>query len=104
MKKAPRFNFTQACTDMLLALGAKPGEHDPWQLHTLAGVLRLQPYDNWLACRFDDVEAAKQHAYFGHLNPYSGKWNWHFTEPNAEDVEFLREQIQRLLPQEAEVR
>lgn len=96
-----RFNFTQACTDLLQSLGAQPTEHSyPWILPTVAGVLRLHPYDNWLAGRFDDVEAAKAQVGHGQLNPFSGKWNWHFTDPTAADVAFLHEQLLRILPQE----
>lgn len=97
MKK--RFDFPQACAAMLQSLGAQPAEYSyPWQLQSVAGVLRLHPYDNWLACRFEDVAAAKALVGHGQLNPYSGKWNWHFDQPNAEDVAFLRTQLERILP------
>jgi hypothetical protein len=48
-------------------------------VETVAGTLRLNIHDNWIACRFHDVARAKQHVCSGpyaRLNPYSGKWNW----------------------------
>lgn len=71
-----------------IVLGAerKPsnGEYDDreWTLATKAGPLTLKAVDcEFIHCRFEDVEKAKDH--LGHspnsrLNPYSGKWNWHF--------------------------
>ena len=92
-----RFDFESACLAMLQSLGATQGNACyPWQLHTVAGVLRLRVMEDWLACRFDDVERAKSVVGPGRLNPYSGKWNWHFDAPTASEVEALRQQLLRL--------
>lgn len=57
---------------------------------TICGPLTITPLDNFIACRFEDVEKAKAH--FGvrdydvgakRLNPFSGKWNWHWFEGAA---------------------
>lgn len=49
-------------TRMLQKLGAQPdGRQDAIDgvvIHTRAGVLWCKPYDNWLACRFEDVALA----------------------------------------------
>lgn len=49
------------------------------QLPTILGKLSISVYDDWLACRFEDIDRAVRH--FGEggrglLNPNSGKWNW----------------------------
>lgn len=51
----------------------------PYAVETVAGTLRLDIHDSWIACRFYDVERAKQHVCsdpYARLNPHSGKWNW----------------------------
>ena len=92
-------DFQEACTAMLVSLGATPGDRCyPWRLMTLAGVLHLRPLEDWLACRFQDVQAAKQVVGRDRLNRYSGKWNWHFTDPTTDDLENLRRHLHSLLP------
>ena len=92
-----KFDFPAAVAASLRRLGARPAKCYDLELDTVAGTLRVTPYQNWIACRFDDVEAAKQRVGFGALNPWSGKWNWHFERPDANDVEFFAKQIERLL-------
>jgi hypothetical protein len=107
-KAKASFNFPLEVTRMLLDLGALPeeaGELVPGDqasfyghvLRTRAGSLWCKPYDNWLACRFDDVARARATVGHGCLNPFSGKWNWHFDKTSPADVQFLREQLVRLL-------
>lgn len=78
LKAEQRFKST--VTDYLLSLGARPGRWYDYELDTPAGLLHLTPYENWLACRFDDVAFGRAFtATCGHsCNPYSGKWNHHF--------------------------
>lgn len=51
-------------------------------IQTTAGPLMVTPYEDFLACRFQDVAAARtalgvrEHSFGSRLNPYSGKWNW----------------------------
>ena len=92
-----KFDFQAAVAASLRHLGARSAQRYDWELDTVVGTLRVTPYDNWIACCFDDVEAAKQRVRFGTLNPWSGKWNWHFERPDANDVNFFAEQIERLL-------
>jgi hypothetical protein len=92
-----KFDFPAAVAASLRRLGARPAQCYDWELDTVAGTLRVTPYGTWIACRFDDVEAATQRVRFGTLNPWSGKWNWHFERPNANDVDFFADQIERLL-------
>lgn len=49
-----------------------------WSIQTSAGLLNINVYDTWLACRFDDVAAANR-VLPGCVNKFSGKWNHHFT-------------------------
>ncbi len=56
-----------------------------FQIETIIGRLDVTPIDDFIACRFDDVEKAKKHFGIttiqqGRLNPFSGKWNWHWFE------------------------
>ena len=48
---------------------------------TGAGALNLTIYDNWIACRFVDLDAAK-HVLGDRINQYSGKWNHHYSFNN----------------------
>ena len=92
-----KFDFPVVVAANLRRLGARPAKCYDWEIETIAGAMRVTPYDTWVACRFDDVDAAKQRVRFGTLNPWSGKWNWHFDRPGANDAGFFNEQIERLL-------
>ena len=79
-KQAERFH--KYAVDRLTRLGFQPlaDSDGAFVLDTPLGTLRATPYDDWIACRFEDVARAKQHLAHGHadrLNPHSGKWNWH---------------------------
>jgi hypothetical protein len=98
--KAAKFDFKGAVEAMLRELGAVDG--DRWyilRLDTAAGPLDLCPQDNWLACRFVDVDRAWQ--VLGkdpRLNGFSGKWNFHPDVADADAVIDIRHRIeQRLL-------
>lgn len=95
------FDFVAEATRMLQELGAQPDGRqeavDGVVIHTRAGVLWCKPYDNWLACRFEDVALARSVVGHDCLNLFSGKWNWHFNKATSADVLSLREQIVRLM-------
>jgi hypothetical protein len=94
--KTSPLDFIQACTRMLTLAGAKaaaPGSFYPYTIETVAGMMGCTPYDNWLACRFYSVEKAKPLVKAGSLNPFSGKWNWHYDKPTAKDLASLQYQI-----------
>ena len=96
-----RVPFILRCTDMLQEIGATATQDCsyPWSLATRAGELRVAVYEHWLACRFYDVARAKTELGSDRrLNPFSGKWNWHFTSPGPEVVDSLRHQLAALLP------
>jgi hypothetical protein len=68
-----------------------PGEHREWRIQTVAGPLEVTLYEGsdagpWLACCFADVGQAREHLGIRagdcstRLNPWSGKWNWHWHE------------------------
>jgi hypothetical protein len=73
--------FTAAVTKFILDLGARPGRFYDHELDTPAGLLHISIHESWLATRFDDV--ARGTAFTrtcGYTcNPYSGKWNFHFS-------------------------
>ena len=69
-------------TPLLNSIGAKDNGYGGFTVQTKLGPMNLIPFDDWVACRFDDVEKAKAHFGIsnigqGRLNPFSGKWNWH---------------------------
>jgi hypothetical protein len=92
-KRAPVFNFAAAVTQAIKELGAREGSAYGWQIDTRAGLLQLSPYEDWVACRFEDVARANVEIRHGQLNPHSGKWNWYFDKPDAADVERFKQQI-----------
>jgi hypothetical protein len=92
-KRAPVFNFAAAVTQAMKELGAREGSAYGWQIDTRAGLLQLSPYEDWVACRFEDVARANVEIRHGQLNPHSGKWNWYFDKPDAADVERFKQQI-----------
>jgi hypothetical protein len=97
-----KFDFRQAIVKQLQVIGAREAGPYGWQIDTLGGLLDIKPYDDWVACRFDDVERATANVRFGSLNHYSGKWNWHFLNQAADDVDYFIGQLTniQLIPRE----
>lgn len=92
--------FVTAMTAMLHRLGARPNPLGWYavRMHTMAGELELSVHDGWLAARFVDLDRAKAllnprgQLGDGRLNPFSGKWNFHFgPEDRVEDAVALVE-------------
>jgi hypothetical protein len=53
-------------------------QNNGYVLNTPIGLLHIWIYDNWIACRFENVAAA--HIFTrGRSNRFSGKWNWHYS-------------------------
>jgi len=71
--KAQAF-FQHNVQEFLESVGAT-NNNDGFILHTPIGLLNIHIYENWIACRFDDVCAATVFTK-GVSNPFSGKWNW----------------------------
>jgi len=72
--------FCKDALKILEPLGARQQEDaydvPHFLIETKAGQLSVRIYNDWLACRFDDVARAKNTVPSGSLNPFSGKWNW----------------------------
>ena len=81
-KKTP---FQVAIERIVDRLGCVPDPSYGRRLETIAGPLHISPYDTWVATRFEDVARAKSLISQGTLNPYSGKWNWHFSPSELKD-------------------
>jgi len=92
-RKSVDFEFQSACQRMLVRLGATQGGRYDMVLPTVAGPMYCTVYDDWLACMFDDVARAKQVVTSGRLNPFSGKWNWHYTKPGPAELVSLYRQL-----------
>lgn len=64
-------------------------------LPTKVGLLHVSPYDDWIACQFDDVQAACNHfgvkygEIFGchRLSGYTGKWNFHTSDGRSKSMD-----------------
>lgn len=78
--------FVEAMTAMLHRVGATPNPTGWYalRLHTLAGRLEISVLDGWVAARFIEPDRAKAllstdgDLGSSRLNPFSGKWNFHF--------------------------
>lgn len=65
--------------------------YDGHVVKTKVGTLRVMPYGDWIACRFEEPARANLLYYrrsdpplsAGRLNPYSGKFNFHFGRQTA---------------------
>jgi len=75
LQKAQSF-FRHNVQEFLESVGAT-NNNDGYILHTPIGKLSIHIYENWIACRFDDVHAATVFTK-GVSNRFSGKWNWHY--------------------------
>jgi len=75
-------HFQAAVTDFIISLGAEPGRFYDYELDTPVGLLHLSVHDNWLATRFDDVGLGRAftESCGRSCNPYSGKWNFHYSD------------------------
>ena len=87
-KAAKVYTFQRAVMDGLRDREIAEADHEghgySHMLLTKAGTLYLTPYkDCWIACKFLDVANARHvlgEGPGGRLNPYSGKWNFHYND------------------------
>lgn len=90
--------FQKAAERTLKALGFTYSEDEgfyPWYIDTKAGPLQVAIMDDWLACVFADVQAAK--SILGsdmRLNVHSGKWNWMGGES---DLHWFSNEVKQIL-------
>lgn len=71
----------------------QPSDHTgyPYVLGTTLGLLWVSPQDDWVACRFEEPEKARE---VYNCNPYSGKHNFHGDEC-VEDFTDLVDDLKR---------
>ena len=74
--------FVEAATDFVVGLGTRPGTFYDYALDTPAGLLHISVHEGWVATRFEDVDQglAFTESCGRSSNPYSGKWNFHYTD------------------------
>ena len=100
--KKQRQLFLAKVADLLLDLGATPGDYD-FALQTKVGLLKLHPSENMadglgtVFSRFDDPKAATE---LVGCNPWSGKWNHHYFSGWSVDSAILdlAYELKRVLP------
>ena len=108
--KKQHTDFNREVAKYLESIGAetkgKSSFNGEWILKTVAGDLNISVHEPErsevfsLFCRFEDVEKAKlllPVLYQGHLNQYSGKWNFHTYEADDLLTDFKTE-LSSLLP------
>jgi hypothetical protein len=66
--------FRRNVQDFLESVGAVKN-NDGYVLHTSIGRLNIWVFENWIACRYEDVFAATVFTR-GVCNRFTGKWNW----------------------------
>lgn len=102
--KQKKFNFQECAERMVRHLGAVPQPpYGDLTLETVAGAMQVLPCEDWLACRFHDVERAKKFSPAGSLNPFSGKWNWHYTKPTEADLAHLYDQLRGVIAVDSQI-
>ena len=81
--------FKTALTDYIISKGARPGRFYDHELDTPAGLLHVSVYGDWIATRFDDVEAGRRFTKIVVVgcNQYSGKWNFHFSTESVASLD-----------------
>lgn len=100
-KSWPTQVFQRAVQAVLKKVGAElrgdtGGVSTPhWRLKTCCGALEIRVYDDWVACRFHDSEAAKKvlGGGWGFRLGLTGKWNFHGNKDELQSLalEFERE-------------
>lgn len=87
---------------VLEAAGAKTKDNSwrvEWVLETTVGGLVIIPYEDWIACQFQDPQAAAKVLYRNHvsrIHPTNGKWNFHDSYPKRTEVEHVQIVIDEL--------
>lgn len=82
-----------------------------YSIATVCGPLRVTPYfeprsNPWIACKFEDVEAAVKHfdvpaevRWQHQLNHHSGKWNFQGSYPSPQALaDLFRLRVSAILP------
>jgi hypothetical protein len=87
--KALKPFLSKTLAPMLVKIGARKVSEgrEEYKIKTVVGELFIHIQDNWVHCCFEDVAAARKHfkidnIHQGRLNPFSGKWNWHWFDVN----------------------
>ena len=81
---AARAAFKARVSEFLKSVGASQNDGTyEWKLGTTLGELDISVWDSAIMCRFTDVERGSNFTRqftSQSSNPFSGKWNWHFTD------------------------
>jgi len=64
---------------------------DVYVLATCLGNLTVCPYDDWIACQWEELECATEAIQDARLNRFSGKWNFIYTINTKIDATFAIE-------------
>lgn len=88
--------MTDGVRRLVIGLGGKEESYasgmTEFVINTRYGILRIHPYDNWIATRFDDPPRGV----YG-INDYTGKWNFHAHEKGEQGAHDVFESFSRSL-------
>lgn len=97
--------MTQESIDLMTAtlreMGAVDSDFYPLKIDTPAGVLRIAPYGDWIATRFDDPQKSTE--ILGEQRVGStGKWNFHVADGQTQEGQgnlrlWFRSELESLL-------
>jgi hypothetical protein len=99
-KNNTAFEFMSACDRTFSLFGAAYEEKDhpyAWTFDTGAGALYCHAIEDGAFCRFAHPDRAKAIIGAGSLNPYSGKWNWHYNKPGLDELLDLQRHLIRVV-------
>ena len=95
LKREAAFNttVTARCIEMGGTPDPRPTHRPEILFETPCGKLTVTPMDTWVSARFDEPAWAEATLgkNTGRLNGYSGKWNFHASDPDALLVWFVGE-------------
>lgn len=92
--KALKFRTKAEAMMQTLSAAYDPAEPYPWSIWTRYGTYRMSIHPNWVAGRFDDPNAAIAGGI--DCNPYSGKWNWHPSDPDSFDFDYILHRLRKI--------
>lgn len=82
-KKALEQKIRKVVTD--LCHESKDGPY-PYVVGTTLGLLWVSPHEDWIACRFEEPEKARE-VYL--CNPFSGKYNFHSDHCDEDFIDLI---------------
>lgn len=79
--QAARAAFRTRVLEFIQQYNPAPSNFYEFTIETPIGTMHLSIWESAIMCRFDNVAAAKVFTAGNQsCNPYTGKWNWHYSD------------------------